>query len=272
MKIFPASTLVFTVAVVFSRTTCIEAYGRNSYASCSKRGEIKCAEDSRNFYQRCTGRYYAWRRLPKDYSCIAGGSTTGGDVIGKEVSVTIKNLSRGQPFSPPMVATHNSAQGPVYEFGEAASDELRAIAEDGNAIPLHDLYAASANVGSAVVLDGPIGPLQETTVNVLITTEFPMLTIASMAVNTNDCFVSLNAQQILGEGRLVLLRPGLDAGTEVNDEDCANIPGPACAAKPGNGRIAENSVIHVHAGVHTLRDLVPSDVDWRNPMVQFIIE
>ena len=92
-----------------------------------------------------------------------------------------------------------------------------------------------------------------------------------MAINTNDCFVSLNG---------VPLKPGdaftgvgYDSGTEENNESCDSIPGPACAKinpfnyADGNGE----GFVHVHRGFHGIGPdgLSAAGYDWRNPMVRW---
>ena len=99
------------------------------------------------------------------------------------------------------------------------------------------------------------------------------VTIASMAINTNDCFVALNSMKI-GKGEEYYLN-GLDSGTEANDELCANIPGPACAMMDsGNDMepLPSEGLVHVHRGFHGVGDLAAAGYDWRNPMVRVYVE
>ena len=100
------------------------------------------------------------------------------------------------------------------------------------------------------------------------------VTIASMAINTNDCFVALNSVKI-GSGQEFYLN-GLDSGSEANDELCANIPGPACVmVDPGNGSDRDNAegIVHIHRGFHGVGgDLTAAGYDWRNPMARVYIE
>jgi hypothetical protein len=71
---------------------------------------------------------------------------------------------------------------------------------------------------------------------------------------------------------MVLDTPGLDSGTEENNENCSSIPGPNCTAiAPGN-TADENGegFVHVHRGVIGVGDL-PLDTDWRNPMMRVAV-
>jgi hypothetical protein len=63
-----------------------------------------------------------------------------------------------------------------------------------------------------------------------------------------------------------------DAGTEANTESCAFIPGPDCNNPFQRDTGGAEGVVHIHSGVHGGADLVPSDHDWRNPVIQVIIE
>ena len=49
------------------------------------------------------------------------------------------------PFSPPVAATHDAGLH-VFQVGQLASDELAAIAQDGNEVPMADLLLAAAGV------------------------------------------------------------------------------------------------------------------------------
>lgn len=99
--------------------------------------------------------------------------------------------------------------------------------------------------------------------------EYPLVTIASMAINTNDCFVAMNGVAVFPG--MVGLFDGLDAGSEENNEDCASIPGPACAMNTGNVRSGNGEgFVHVHRGMHDLNpETIPAvEYDWRNPMMR----
>ena len=98
--------------------------------------------------------------------------------------------------------------------------------------------------------------------------DYPYLTVASMAINTNDCFVGLNGVPMISgyywDG------VGYDAGTEENNELCVSIPGPGCDGETGNEASGNGEgYVHVHRGMHGIGDLSASGYDWRNPMVKF---
>ena len=68
--------------------------------------------------------------------------------------------------------------------------------------------------------------------------------------------------------------PGLDAGSEENNELCESIPGPGCAnVTAGNIRSFNGEgFVHVHRGFFGIGDLLPQQqYDWRNPMVRVVV-
>ena len=76
-----------------------------------------------------------------------------------------------------------------------------------------------------VVPGGPLGPGMSRSFEIEVSCRYPYVSLASMAVNTNDCFVGIN-HMVLMPGMEVTV-PGYDAGSEENNEDCDFIPGPA---------------------------------------------
>ena len=175
--------------------------------------------------------------------------------------VTITNMTRGQVFTPVLVATHKKGVK-LFTEGEPASDELAQLAESGDVVPLAEvLEAMSRKVGAIAVSEGgPFGAGESVTVQVPISRKYNRMSLASMLAITNDGFIALNGVPAL-PGKHV--SPVYDAGTEVNDELVAHIPGPG-----GEGYNTEGGegFVHIHAGIHGIGDLPsPENLDWRNP-------
>ena len=57
-----------------------------------------------------------------------------------------------------------------------------------------------------------------------------------------------------------------DAGSEVNNESCAYIPGPPCSPTSGNARatVGAEGFITIHGGIKGGSDLNPAHLDWRD--------
>lgn len=168
----------------------------------------------------------------------------------RQIKITVTNIAYKQPMSPFFYMSHSSSlETPLFELGEESSSQLRNLAENGDNTDLLALYQGDPNVMSIGSLDGPLPPGQSAEFTVEINRNFPYVSFASMAVNTNDCFVGINSQFLYRSQTISV--PGYDSGTEENNELCSSIPGPACPVGSGNVE-SENGegFIHVHRGVH----------------------
>eukprot|EP00543_Licmophora_paradoxa_P010039 CAMPEP_0202467892 /NCGR_PEP_ID=MMETSP1360-20130828/73630_1 /ASSEMBLY_ACC=CAM_ASM_000848 /TAXON_ID=515479 /ORGANISM="Licmophora paradoxa, Strain CCMP2313" /LENGTH=219 /DNA_ID=CAMNT_0049092605 /DNA_START=229 /DNA_END=884 /DNA_ORIENTATION=+ len=142
----------------------------------------------------------------------------------RRLVLTIINQAFQQPFSPFFVMVHDESAR-LYVRGGVASEPLALLAEDGDPLPLVQAFQGQPGVLKAFTPDGgaPLFGGQSTTITVEVNDRYPLVTIASMAINTNDCFVSINGA-VLNDG-MILDTPGLDAGSEENNERCSLIPG-----------------------------------------------
>jgi len=188
--------------------------------------------------------------------------------------VKITNLTAGQVFSPVLVVSHWRDIA-LFKLGEPASEGLAALAEGGATQPIIDAVSGNFRIRGAAVSDGPVMPGATATV-MLPVNRGGKVSLASMLVNTNDAFVALDTVTGYSPARTYYAL-AYDAGSEMNDELCSNIPGPACAGQgnenggvPGTGGEGEGFV-HVHRGVHGIGDLDESMTDWRNPVAKVSI-
>ena len=188
----------------------------------------------------------------------------------KKVRIRITNAAYQQPFGGFFVMIHNEEETPIFTVGENATEAMAILAEDGDPSWLVEAYRNSTNAGfvGAITQGAPYSGGESLEFIISYNDDYPYLTIASMAINTNDCFVALNGVKITGE-ETVLQAPGYDAGSEENNELCSSIPGPACAETPGNVRSGNGEgFVHIHRGFFGVGDLSQSGYDWRNPMMR----
>ena len=111
------------------------------------------------------------------------------------------------------------------------------MAEGGNVAPLTALLNSDTNVMDVQNSDGLHGPGNTGGVHVTGSDTFNRLSLATMLIPTNDAFVGLNTTLPADGETKVVYAYAYDAGTEVNDERCASIPGPdypECGG-PGTG-------------------------------------
>lgn len=146
-----------------------------------------------------------------------------------DIRITLRNLAYLQPMTPFLVVVHNDDSPDLFRLGYPATAELGDLAETGNATGLQLLFEQDmANVASVGVKEGKTHLLEGGKTQSFVVTvscDYPFVSMASMAVNTNDCFVGINKRKLTPG--MVLATPGYDAGSEANNEDCDFIPGPA---------------------------------------------
>ena len=121
------------------------------------------------------------------------------DRRGAEYQVTIINLTKGQVFSPPVIATHQSSVS-IFTPGSPASDELVLVAEDGNGMPLADSLNTLPQVFEAIAEMQPIPPLIDPSDAVAFEIHsrgrFDRFSMVSMLVNTNDAFLAIDSAEL----------------------------------------------------------------------------
>lgn len=191
--------------------------------------------------------------------------------------VTIYATSLGQPLSPPVIATHRRGLA-LFRVGRRASDEIVAIAEDGNATPAAEALRASRRVTDVEVLD-PIAPVgTRTDVPTARTVRIEArwadrLSLAGMLICTNDGFVGVDRLRLPRRGTRTVILGTYDAGSERNTEASEDIVDPCSALGPvvldgdhngnNNDGIDTFDRIRPHPGVDgTIGDLLPAH-DWQ---------
>lgn len=186
--------------------------------------------------------------------------------------VTVTNMTRGQVFSPAVVAVHSRAMTPLWEAGETASTELAQVAEDAVLGPLTSALQADPQVMDVETLDhmgGPIPPGQSASVMVsAMPGVFDRVSLVGMLVTTNDAFYGVAGHELSVRADSAFRVPAYDAGSEANTEMCAHIPGPPCGNAGVRVTTGAEGFVHIHAGVQGTGDLVPADHDWRNPVAR----
>ncbi len=207
-------------------------------------------------------------------------------------TVTITNLTDGQPFTPPLVASHRPSVD-LYEVGEPASVAIQEIAENGNLVPAVEFATqsrASKHIADAVVAlptEGPppILPGERRSFELTSSNGATLVSWASMLICTNDGFVGIDSVRLpkkVGDA-ISLTADAYDAGTEINTEDLADIVPPCqlLTETPDTGEmgtgmsdpdLAEGGVITSHDGVLGIADLLTDVHGWTDPVATIVIE
>ncbi|SDX30011.1 Spondin_N [Geodermatophilus africanus] len=180
--------------------------------------------------------------------------------------VAIRNLTPpgSQPLSPPVIAVHRPDVH-VWQEGQIASHALVAVAEDADNPILVSALSKLPGVSEAFAVEGgpiPPGSTGEYSVRVR---PGQRVSIVTMLVNTNDAFTGVDSVE-LHETPTTVEAIAYDAGSEVNNERTASIPGPCC----GNFfvREPEGDVIRPHEGITGRGDLDSATYGWSDPVAE----
>jgi Spondin_N len=188
--------------------------------------------------------------------------------------VRVTNLTRDQSFTPLLVVAHRP-QVRLFAPGAPAGPELEALAEEGNTAPFEAMLSGLAGVSGVATGAGLLGPGHSTTIQVE-GHRWDRISLAAMLIPTNDGFVALDGAGPFGQGWQSFDPPAYDAGTEMNDETCASIPGPfyeECGGPGGGGAPSggEEGFVRIHEGIHGVGDFLANRRDWRNPVAHVSI-
>lgn len=185
--------------------------------------------------------------------------------------VTVTNLTRGTLFTPLLVVTHD-ADISLFTPGEPASDELATLAESGMTDPLQGLLdGLTGLVSDTATADGPIFVGETATIEISANSPHDVVSFAGMLVPTNDAFVALRSMPLpRAWSPASVMVPAWDAGSEENDELCANIPGPQCGDMDDSGSPGEGYV-YIGNGIQGNADLGEEAYDWNNPVARVVV-
>ncbi|MGQ0569232.1 MAG: spondin domain-containing protein [Armatimonadota bacterium] len=203
--------------------------------------------------------------------------------------VTLLNLTTGQPFSPPVAATHQKTIR-MFEVGRLASDQLAAIAVDGDQIPMFNLFNGSSRVTQVVDIGRPLTPrgivrgtFTDSVTFDIIARPGDKLSLATMLICTNDGFLGLDAVNLPQTGAEAFLLNGYDAGRENNTEQSQDIVDPCSGLGPvmlagdpdGNNDASVVTVprqrIHHHPNIQGVGDLFRDIHGWIDPVAVVVV-
>ncbi len=197
--------------------------------------------------------------------------------------VTIYNLTKGQPFTPPVLASHNR-RTKIFRKGRKASYGVQQVAENGNNGPLVESLQDNPKVHAVTQGAAPIMPGASMTFTIEGKRGMNRLSWVSMLICTNDGFAGTNSVRLPGnKGHTKYYRVrGWDAGTEKNTESFSDMV-PPCAPLTGvmtdemgtgmsNPDLATNQRVHRHRGIKGRDDLLPDLHGWKGPVAKISIK
>jgi len=192
-----------------------------------------------------------------------------------EFEIVLENLTpatgpgASQPLSPPVMASH-TPRFHVFRLGKYASTELGQLAEDAVNPPMIEMLNESIFAYDVVEgTTGPIFPGEYAKFYVKAKLPFKKFSLVSMLVNTNDAFTGVDAVNLPLHGSREYYLMAYDAGTEINTELKANIPGSCCGSPLV--RVPSHDRIKYHNGIIGGGDLDPAIYDWNKKVAKLTI-
>lgn len=186
--------------------------------------------------------------------------------------VTITNITKNIGLTPFLAATHRKGVQ-FFEIGMPASDEVAQIAEGGNIAPLMAALETQPKVIDLASTGGLLMPGH----SVMLQIEggkSPVLagnlSLIAMLVPTNDTFVALDGVQLPRRGSVTYFANAYDAGSELNDELCMNVPGPACGGE-GYTPVEGEGYVYPSPGIHGEGDLSQAMYNWQGPVAKITV-
>lgn len=143
------------------------------------------------------------------------------------LTISFTNTSATMPMTPPVVALHNAPDAEngiqLFEVGQPASDEIIAIAEDGNNDSLVAFATAEKAAGTVSAFGvaepeagGPLTPGSSSSITVDLQGDDQVLSIVSMIVCSNDGFSGIDSRALSADATETFNAPIYDAGSETN--------------------------------------------------------
>ncbi len=194
-----------------------------------------------------------------------GNGNENGQGHGREMvyEITFTNITHHVILTPPIIALSDQSVE-IFRVGEPGSLGLAMLAEGGETDELRAELEAKG-VSNIVQTSEPVMPGQSIMVE-MVGDSRSRLNLASMLLPTNDGFVAVNGRRVFDRSGKTMFRLGShDAGTEMNDELCASIPGPQCGGEGFNEEGGEGNVVP-HPGIHGEGELSRRMYSWGEPV------
>lgn len=178
--------------------------------------------------------------------------------------LTVTNATTHQVITPPLIVVHRAGFS-LFSVGTVASAGLVTLAETGNNSELNADVSGARGVITSIAASEAIPPGQHASFDFRAPNK-AHVSLVGMLATTNDGFAGLNDVALPKHGGHYFAY-AYDAGSEMNNESCAYVPGPPCPPDSGNLRTDHGEgFISIHNGIHGGSDLNPKQLDWRGPV------
>ena len=201
------------------------------------------------------------------------------------VEVTITNMTTGQPFAPPIVASH-SPDMHLFKMGETATPALEKLAETGMSDELVKMLEHKATDIKAGGMDNKIMPGKSATYKVKCKPG-DVVSVAGMVAATNDGFFGVDGAKpdaamkddamkagekgpaddaMMKDGKMTMMVKAMDAGTEENTEKKSDTAAPDMGK--GHPATTPPQPISEHKGIMGTGDLDKAMFGWDGPVAK----
>ena len=188
------------------------------------------------------------------------------------LEVTVRNVTEGQPLTPPVVIVHTGSLMSLPEDPETIMG-FAALAESGDPSAFAAAVVGYDGVKSAAIVpvEGPIPGGMEATVGSIAAMPGDFVSVLTMLACTNDAVVYGTAVVSQDGGGFAMSSGGVyDAGTEANDETSATVPCLGGAAAGLSEGLGEGMVAR-HPGIEGKADLSKEMHGWDGPAMQIFV-
>lgn len=186
--------------------------------------------------------------------------------------IRIINITKSQIFSPPIAVAH-TGDSSLFRLGQAPSEGIYTMAEDGDVSVLMSELSGNEKIGDMSVSDGPVMPGQSVTIQLTTNREFNRVSVVGMLVITNDAFFAVDSAIVPAfflkagiQNPVNILALAYDAGSEANSEDCGTIPGPPCGSAGVRDTNGAEGYVHIHNGMFGIGDVDAANYSWDGPV------
>ena len=188
--------------------------------------------------------------------------------------VEVTNILSAGQFTPILTVVH-APEIALFELGDEPTVGLATLAEGGDNSVLEASLSGLKEVAVAASFSPPSSPItlagETLEFEIIAPANFRFISLAAMILPTNDSFFALDTVPLPNARPRTFFAKGFDAGSELNDELCANIPGPTCMGDGTFSGLNGEGFVHISPGISGQGDLDSSKYDWRNPVAKVVI-
>ena len=187
-----------------------------------------------------------------------------------DLDVTVRNVTSGQPITPPVVIVHT---GTLISppFNASVVSGLETLAESGDPSAFAAGIADAPGVKSATIMDvpGPIPGGEEAVARNVAAAPGDYVSVVGMLACTNDA-IAYGTVAIPAHGATPAMSSGAvyDAGTEDNDETRATVP---CLGGEGVSDAGGEGLTALHTGIGGSADLSRDSHGWDGPAIEVLV-